>query len=29
MDGVPFFNGNVTLDGAQQPEAFIEAFRLA
>ena len=29
VDGVPFFiiNGKVTLSGAQQPEAFAEAFR--
>jgi predicted DsbA family dithiol-disulfide isomerase len=31
VDGVPFFlvNGTVTLSGAQQPEAFLEAFRRA
>ena len=29
VDGVPFFivNGRITLSGAQQPDAFIEAFR--
>jgi predicted DsbA family dithiol-disulfide isomerase len=28
VDGVPFFivNGKVTLGGAQQPDAFLEAF---
>jgi predicted DsbA family dithiol-disulfide isomerase len=31
VDGVPFFivNGKITLSGAQQPEAFLEAFRKA
>jgi predicted DsbA family dithiol-disulfide isomerase len=31
VDGVPFFivNGTLTLSGAQQPEAFLEAFRQA
>ena len=31
VDGVPFFiiNGEITLGGAQQPEAFLEAFRQA
>jgi predicted DsbA family dithiol-disulfide isomerase len=31
VDGVPFFiiNGKITLGGAQQPEAFLEAFRRA
>jgi predicted DsbA family dithiol-disulfide isomerase len=31
VDGVPFFiiNGKVTLSGAQQPEAFLDAFREA
>ena len=31
VDGVPFFivNGKFTLSGAQQPEAFLEAFRQA
>jgi predicted DsbA family dithiol-disulfide isomerase len=31
VDSVPFFvvNGKITLSGAQQPEAFIEAFRQA
>ena len=31
VDGVPFFiiNGKITLSGAQQPEAFLEAFRQA
>jgi hypothetical protein len=30
-DGVPFFivNGTFTLSGAQQPEAFLEAFQRA
>jgi predicted DsbA family dithiol-disulfide isomerase len=28
VDGVPFFiiNGKITLAGAQQPDAFLEAF---
>ena len=31
VDGVPFFvfNGKITLSGAQQPDAFLEAFRQA
>ena len=31
VDGVPFFivNGTLTLSGAQQPNAFLEAFRQA
>lgn len=31
VDGVPFFviNGQITLAGAQQPDAFVEAFRQA
>jgi predicted DsbA family dithiol-disulfide isomerase len=31
VDGVPFFivNGTLTLSGAQQPDAFLEAFRQA
>jgi predicted DsbA family dithiol-disulfide isomerase len=31
VDGVPFFivNGTITLSGAQQPEAFLEAFKRA
>jgi predicted DsbA family dithiol-disulfide isomerase len=31
VDGVPFFiiNGKITLSGAQQPNAFLEAFRQA
>ena len=31
VDGVPFFvvNGEITLSGAQQPEAFLEAFKQA
>jgi predicted DsbA family dithiol-disulfide isomerase len=31
VDGVPFFivNGKITLGGAQQPEAFLEAFKKA
>jgi predicted DsbA family dithiol-disulfide isomerase len=31
VEGVPFFiiNGKVTLSGAQQPDAFLEAFRQA
>ena len=31
VEGVPFFivNGRLTLSGAQQPEAFLEAFRRA
>jgi predicted DsbA family dithiol-disulfide isomerase len=31
VDGVPFFiiNGAVTLSGAQQPDAFLDAFRQA
>ena len=31
VEGVPFFivNGKATLSGAQQPEAFFEAFRQA
>ena len=31
VEGVPFFivNGKITLSGAQQPEAFLEAFRQA
>ena len=31
VDGVPFFivNGEISLSGAQQPEAFLEAFRQA
>jgi predicted DsbA family dithiol-disulfide isomerase len=31
VDGVPFFiiDGKITLSGAQQPEAFVEAFRQA
>jgi predicted DsbA family dithiol-disulfide isomerase len=31
VDGVPFFlvNGEITLSGARQPEAFLEAFRQA
>jgi predicted DsbA family dithiol-disulfide isomerase len=29
VDGVPFFiiNGKITLSGAQQPDAILEAFR--
>ena len=31
VDGVPFFivNGTLTLSGAQQPDAFLEAFQRA
>ena len=31
VDGVPFFivNGTLTLSGAQQPDAFVEAFKRA
>jgi predicted DsbA family dithiol-disulfide isomerase len=31
VEGVPFFiiNGKITLSGSQQPDAFLEAFRLA
>lgn len=31
VDGVPFFiiNNEITLSGAQQPEVFLEAFRMA
>ena len=31
VDGMPFFivNGEITLSGAQQPEAFLEAFNQA
>jgi predicted DsbA family dithiol-disulfide isomerase len=31
VEGVPFFivNGTITLSGAQQPDAFLDAFRQA